>query len=69
MVVVNSTQSGGISGINIMQVDTAATLAYLRIGRGPLACLSQILLKRFLPLLVRNIKVDDDVVLGELDIV
>ena len=52
-----------------MQVDAAATLAYLRISGRPLARLGQIPLKGLLALLVRNIKVDDDVVFRELDVV
>ena len=52
-----------------MQVDAAAALAYLRISGRPLARLGQIPLKGLLALLIRNIKVDDDVVFRELDVV
>ena len=52
-----------------MQVDAAAALTHLRIGRRPLARLLQIPFKGFSTLLVRNIKVDDDMVLRQFDIV
>ena len=52
-----------------MQVDAAAAFTHLRIGRRPLARLFQIPLKGLSALVIRNIKVDDDVVLRHFDIV
>lgn len=63
MVVVDPAEPGHISGINIMQVDAAAAFTHLRIGCRPLARLFQIPLKGLSALVIRNIKVDDDVVL------
>ena len=52
-----------------MQVDAATAFTHLRIGCRPLARLFQIPLKGLSALVIRNIKVDDDVVLRHFDIV
>ena len=50
-------------------MDTLTTLADLGIGRRPLTRLCQVQVKTLIAVLVRNIKVDDNMVLRHLDIV
>ena len=50
-------------------MDTPTTLADLGIGRRPLTRLCQVQVKALIAILIRNIKVDDDMVLRHLDIV
>ena len=52
-----------------MQMDAAAAFAHLRIGRRPFARFLQIPLEAFISLVIRNIKVDNDMILRKLDIV
>ena len=69
MVIIDTTESRRVAGINVVQMDAASAFTHLRIGRGPLTRLCQISLKTFVALVIRNIKVDDDVVLRKFDIV
>ena len=50
-------------------MDTLTTLADLGIGRRPLTRLCLVQVKALIAILVRNIKVDDNMVLRHLDIV
>ena len=69
MVVINSAKPCCVSGINVVQVDATAAFTHLCISRRPLARLGQIPFKGLIALFVRNIKVDDDVILRQLYIV
>ena len=51
-----------------MQVDSCARFAQFCIGSRPLACRFEVSFKGLFAILSRNIKVDDDVILGYLDI-
>ena len=68
MVIIDTAESRWVAGVNVVQMDAASAFAYLRIGRGPLTRFCQISLKALVALVVRNIKVNDDVILRKFDI-
>ena len=51
-----------------MQMDTCTRFTQLCIGLWPLACRFQVLLEGLLPIVSGNIKIDDDMVLGHLQV-
>ena len=69
MVIINPTEPRHVSGIDVVQMDAAAALAHLCICRRPFTRLGQIPFKGLITLFVRNIKVNDDMVLRQLYIV
>ena len=69
MVIINPAESRRVASIDVVQVNAASALTNFRIGRRPLACFGQIALKAFVALVVRNIKVDDNVIRRKFDVV
>ena len=69
MVIIDTAQPCRIAGVNIMQMDALTAFADLGIGRRPLTRLCQVQVKALVAIFVRNIEVDDDMVLRHLDIV
>ena len=69
MVIINPAKSRWVASVDVMQMNAASAFADLRIGRRPFARFGQIAFKAFVALVVRNIKVDDDVILRKFDVV
>ena len=69
VVVINTAELYRVSAVNIMKMNTAPGFGQLCVGLGPLRSSLQIAFKRFLSVSSFQIKIDDDMVLGILDLV
>ena len=69
MIVIHSAELTDITGINIMKVDALTAFAEFSIGRRPFTRFFEIQFKRLITILILNIKVDNNMIFRNFDIV
>ena len=68
VIIINTAELYRVSAVNIMKMNTTPGFGQLCVGLGPMCSSFQIAFKRFFSVSSFQIKIDDDIVLGNLDV-